>query len=125
MFHRIFELTSLCLMPVGLAWVLTVAGAVFLLVRRKLKLAAFLGCLAASFSILGGTPLPNALLRTLEKPYRAQEIDRLPKADAVIMLGGVLFNSPDRFGFNFTSMSDRVILALELIRQGKAPALVL
>ena len=76
--------------------------------------------------LVGSTGLPSALVRSLEEPYAGVDFRTVPPADAVVMLGGGI--EPARLeapGFHLNRAGDRVLMALELIRLGKAPVLVL
>lgn len=113
------------LQPLGLIW----AGALILGIRcvgrRKFGGAAWAFATAAFIHAIGGTPLGAWLLADLERPYVLPTRSVVP-ADAVVMLGGT--HSSTRFGwlpFNLADSGDRVLVALEMVRLGKAPALVL
>lgn len=118
------ELEAL-LSPLGLVWLfLLVVG-----IRSLLKAAwgmTFLGLgLAALLWVVGSTPLSWWLLASLEQPYAAIA-QSPPTADAVVMLGGTHdFTSHGVLRFNMGAGSSRVLTAIELMRTGKAPALVL
>ncbi len=65
------------------------------------------------------------LLASLERPYAGMRVDDLGRTDVVVMLGGVLLQSSnDPFGFDVNSSIDRVTTAIDLVRRGVAPALV-
>jgi uncharacterized SAM-binding protein YcdF (DUF218 family) len=75
--------------------------------------------------LVGATPLAEWLLARLERPYVAGS-RQVPMADAVVMLGGTHDYSPSTvLPFNLGSSGDRPLVALELMRQGRAPYLVL
>ena len=81
--------------------------------------------LATSLWVVGATPLSWWLLASLEQPYAAIA-QSPPTADAVVMLGGTHdFTKRGQLRFNMAETSNRVLTALELVRIGKAPALVL
>ena len=111
--------------PIGLVW-LTLIVLAALLWRKRLRLFAFAtSTLAAFIYIVGATDFPDALLRSLERPYLDVKIDTLPACDAVVMLGGGLVPSPDEVGgLHLTKAGDRIVATLEIIRLGKAPVLV-
>jgi len=74
---------------------------------------------------VGSTPLTEWLLERLERPYVAGS-RQVPMGDAVVMLGGTHDYSPSTvLPFNLGSSGDRSLVALELMRQGRAPNLVL
>jgi uncharacterized SAM-binding protein YcdF (DUF218 family) len=76
--------------------------------------------------LIGSTPLVNAIVARAERPQALGDINRLAEADVVVALGGGYYLSDnDMFGFSVTDGGSRVLTALELVRRGKAKALVL
>jgi uncharacterized SAM-binding protein YcdF (DUF218 family) len=62
----------------------------------------------------------------LERPYADVRLDELPSADAIVMLGGGSHPAlREAAGFRLTRAGDRLFMAVEFIRRGKAPVLVL
>jgi uncharacterized SAM-binding protein YcdF (DUF218 family) len=112
--------------PLGAIWLLMMLGVLWLLWRRQRRSAAWLGAPAILIFLIGSTPLVDALVAHAERPYAATNIDALPQADAVVALGGGYYLSDgDPLGFAIGSGGSRVLTALELVRRGKARALVL
>ncbi len=114
------------LAPVGFVWgALLVLTA--LLWRRKLRgFAAATGALAVFITIIGSTSVPGKLLGSLERPYAGVKIEDLQTADAVVLLGGGA--GPSRYevgGVHLSQAGDRLAMAAELMRLGKAPVLLL
>jgi uncharacterized SAM-binding protein YcdF (DUF218 family) len=73
----------------------------------------------------GATPLTGWLFTKLEQPYVVKDWDALPKADAVICLGGGLYpQSAEVLGITATDAVDRYLTAFDLIHSGKAENLV-
>jgi len=91
--------------------------------RRRTALICFgLSCVLWG---VGSTPLTPWLLAGLEKPYLAGS-RQAPLSDAVVMMGGSHnFSASTLLPFNLGDAGDRPLLALELMRQGRAPVLVL
>lgn len=113
------------LQPTGLLWVLLWVAVVVLFRRRQYRWSFLSLVLAAGLWGVGATPLPAKLLADLERPYVALARNP-PAADAVVMLGGTHDYSPRTLlPMNFGGSVDRVTTALELIRTGRARALVL
>ena len=111
--------------PIGLLWLALVVLAALLWRKRQRGFASASAALAAFIYIIGASALPDALVRSLERPYFGVKPDALPACDAVVMLGGGLDPSPDEIGeLHLTKAGDRIIAALEMIRLGKAPVLV-
>jgi uncharacterized SAM-binding protein YcdF (DUF218 family) len=117
---------ALLFQPLGLLWAVLILLFLRSLWKRKIFQAAAFAALVLFISIIGGTPFPDLLLRTLESPYYEQDWRRLPQADAVVLLGGVVSGSAsERRQFNANSNFDRVLTAIELVREKKAPVLVI
>ncbi len=113
------------LQPTGILWLLLWIATIVLFRRRQFRWSATAGALAVALWIIGATPLPAKLLADLERPY-VQFARNPPATDAVVMLGGTHDYSPRTLlPMNFGGSVDRVTTALELIRTGRAKALVL
>jgi uncharacterized SAM-binding protein YcdF (DUF218 family) len=112
--------------PIGLLWVALILLFLRCCWKRKIISGAIVALLIVFVSIVGGTPFSDTLLRTLEQPYYHQDWNALPKADAVVLLGGNLSGSAlEKEQFNASANFDRVLVALELLRDKKAPVLVI
>jgi len=112
--------------PLGAIWLVMVFGAFRLTWRRQWRGAAWLGVPAVLIFLIGSTPLVDAMVARAERPQARAEMDRLAEADVVVALGGGYYLSEnDMFGFSLTTGGSRVLTALELVRRGKAKALVL
>lgn len=110
--------------PVGLVWLALLLITFALWRRRHRAFAACTLALALFVWVIGGTQLSDILLRSLEEPFAGINLDELPAADAVILLGGGLQPSRYEAGqLHLSGAGDRVTMALELLRLGKAPAL--
>ena len=119
-----FSLEDL-LQPVGILWLAAILATPALLWRRQ-----FLGSFVALVLAVGvwavlGSPLPARLLADLERPY-AGSPRIAPVADAVVMLGGTHdYSTRSLLPLNLGDGVDRAVTAVELVRQGKARALIL
>lgn len=112
--------------PIGLTWLGLLALVVWLCIRKKRQLALVPTLAFVVITVIGNTPLTARMLAALERPYARKDWGALPVCDAVVMLGGT--HRPSRmdvFGFDLAAVGDRVITAAELVRQHKAPVLVL
>jgi len=113
------------LQPTGLLWLLLCGTAVGFFRSRQRVWGCWFGVAALLLWIVGATPLPAQLVASLERPYVAAARNP-PLADAVVMLGGTHDFAPRALvSVNFAASGDRVMTALELIRLGRAPALLL
>lgn len=111
---------------IALLWLVLVATGVWQLWRRRWRGALLPLAVAALIYGVGATPLTALLLASLERPYAGVKIELLPAADAVVMLGGMGGASPHEvFAFQFDAQTERVVTAVELVRQRKGKALVL
>lgn len=110
--------------PVGLLWFGLSALALLLVRRRRWGLAAGCGLLWTGVTAIGGTAFPDWLLRSLEQPYAGRQNADLPVCDAIVQLGGAVEPASGEAGnIHLTFAGDRILMALELARLGKAPVL--
>ena len=112
--------------PVGFLWALLLASILVALWRRNGWLFGVSLGLLMFLHIVAGTNLSRLLIGRLEAPYDPRRRPPLESADAVVMLGGTLDYGPrERLGVNVGEPADRILTAVELVREGKAPVLVL
>jgi len=117
---------SSALQPLALLWLAIVAAAARQALHGRFLRALGPALLAAAIWLVGATRLPLGLAAGLERPWAGFDVDRLPRADAIVMLGGELNGSANGvFGFDMGAAVDRAITAAEIARRGKAGALVL
>jgi uncharacterized SAM-binding protein YcdF (DUF218 family) len=112
--------------PIGLIWLALIALAVLLWRRGQRLPANIAGMLVAIIALIGGTDFAGWLLRGIEEPWKGLKIDQLPECDAALVLGGGV--EPSRYeagGIHLTQAGDRLLMGVEVVRQGKAPVLVL
>jgi len=124
--HYLTEQIIGLLEPAGLAWALLLIATIVFLRKRRWRESLATGAPMLILFAFGSTDLPGALLRTLERPYAGVKIDALPRADAIVLLGASAH--PARLevaGMHLTAAADRLVMALELSRLGKAPVLVI
>lgn len=110
--------------PIGLVWLALLALTVALWWKGQRTFASCTAALALFVQVIGGTDLPDALLRSLERLFAGVKIEELPRCDALILLGGGV--EPSRYEaarVHLSGAGDRVMMALELLRLGKAPVL--
>jgi uncharacterized SAM-binding protein YcdF (DUF218 family) len=112
--------------PVGFVWSGLLLLTALLLRERRFRLGGALGSLALLVWIVGATAVPHELLASLERPWVGVHRERLPEADAIVVLGGASTPSREEVGgLHFASGADRAVTALELGRLGKAKTLVI
>ena len=110
--------------PVGLIWAVMTVSA-FVLWRKKQRGSAFLCAMVSIFIYaIGALPLPEFLMARLERPFAGSKVAAAERADAVIVLGGVMnVSKHDSFGINFSPAADRIFTGMELLKRKKAGAM--
>lgn len=110
--------------PLGLVWMTLIGGAGYKFYRKEKRDAWILTGLVFFIWLIGSTSVPSVILASLEKPYAGLDIDGLPEADAVVMLGGGTSPSLNEVRrVNLNNFGDRMIMTHALLRRGKAPVL--
>ncbi|MCW5556025.1 MAG: YdcF family protein [Verrucomicrobiae bacterium] len=112
--------------PLALLWLGLCGSAAWLAWKRRWRAAAVVGSPAGILFLLGSLPWPEALVAAREAPYAERNVAPAPAADAVVMLGGIHDPSVhDPYGFALRAGSQRLVAAVQLVREGKGQALVL
>jgi uncharacterized SAM-binding protein YcdF (DUF218 family) len=85
-------------------------------------------CLLFSFAVLWLPSMPvvsDHLRASLEWRYPPVPIEDVPKADAIVVLGGAVEAAiPPRLGIDLGAAADRVLYAAQLYGAGKAPLII-
>jgi uncharacterized SAM-binding protein YcdF (DUF218 family) len=119
------NLVKQLLQPVAIVWLILIVMCVWQIYRHQYRWASINGLMVFGLFLFGCTPLSGYLLSTLEKPYVRENLDVLPEADVVVVLGGMVSGSSiEPTGFDVGSAADRILTGLELIRLGKARHLI-
>lgn len=116
------------LTPLGLTWLGLTWLALIVWRRRREKPPGRLLVYALWIMLTATcwTSMPERLLASMERPWARPKWDELPKADVMVVLGGGAGStSGELIGLDMSNASDRLMTAIELMRRGKAPALVL
>lgn len=110
------------LYPLGASLLLLIGG----LLGRRRRWGAPLSLAGLALLWLASMPLlSRQLVRILEERAVSLTPDPLPSADAVLVLGGGLVPPlPPRRRVEVSDAADRLLTGVDLIRQGKAPWLV-
>ncbi|MGI8426001.1 MAG: YdcF family protein [Actinomycetota bacterium] len=106
--------------PLSLSLLLTLLGAVF--VWRGQKRPAGLSLLCSLLVLwVPSTPAVSDYLRaSLERRHLPMALEKVPKADAIVVLGGVVGAAlPPRLTVDLSGASDRVLYAAQLYQAGK------
>jgi uncharacterized SAM-binding protein YcdF (DUF218 family) len=112
--------------PTGLAWAWLLVLTLLCALRRRWRTAAAVAVPMLILWVFGSTDVPGVLLRDLERPWAYLDLKTVPSCDAIVLLGGGA--EPARFeagGLHLSPAGDRVMMALELSKLGKAPAIVI
>ena len=105
--------------PVTVLWVVFIGLTIWHLCHRERRYAALHGSTVLGMFIIGSTPLPTALIGSLEKPYISQNFDGNLTADAVLVLGGFTGGGDEEpIGVDASGAFDRILLGVDLVRQG-------
>ena len=103
----------LLLVPLGL-----------LMRKRWPRLGASMSVIGLGWLLLWSLPVPSSILgRSLEQAFPQQAETELPKADAIVVLGGGV--SRNSWGIDLKSAADRVWFGARLYRAGRAPLVLL
>ena len=112
--------------PVALLWLGLIALTVVLARSRQRAAAVGAALLLLFVQVIGGTRVPVWMVARLERPFAGMQPEALPVCDAIVLLGGCVEPSANEVGdLHLTTAGDRVAMALELVRLGKAPVLCL
>jgi uncharacterized SAM-binding protein YcdF (DUF218 family) len=112
--------------PLALLWLGVCCSAAWLGWKRQWRNATLIASPAALLFLLGSLPWPESLVGAMEATYADRTVENAPTADTVVMLGGIHQPSEhDPFGFALGASAQRVVAAVELVRQSKAETLVL
>ena len=120
------EILEALVNPIGVVFALQLAGTIGFALKRKWAPTALCAVCAIILFTFGSTRLPDYLLASLERPYSAQQLEQIPKCDAVLMLGGISSRSfHDLLGFDAHEAFDRALTTVEIARLGKASTIIL
>ena len=126
MFVLIGKLLTPLASPLGTSFVLWVAGA---LIYWRWSRAWGLRCAVAGIALVllcSNFLVGEALLRSLEDDYPCREPAAYPRADAIVVLGGVTGPPiPPRTSVDVGAGFDRLLHGVRLLRADRAPLLVL
>ncbi len=111
--------------PLAIGMLLVLAGILFACWRRR---KTCIGLLVAAVAWLWFWSMPlvaDALGSSLEAEFGPEPIDKLPKADAIVILGGGMNAATNVCPYpNLCAAADRVWHAARLYKAGKAPLIV-
>ncbi len=111
------KLLPLLVLPPGICLLLAIAGLLFK--RRALWWLSMGSLWVLSLSFVG-----DALMRTIEAPYHRIPVERVRKAEAIVVLSGMLQQIEGAPLGELGEAADRFEGGLDLYETGKAPLLV-
>ena len=121
--HWISKLAIALVSPLGTGLLLAVCGLLLALPSRTRRVAQSLVLLGVAWLWFWSTPaISEALQARLEAEYPVTRAEDLPRADAIVVLGGAM--APPSPGMPYPdlgSAADRVWHAARVFRAGKAP----
>jgi uncharacterized SAM-binding protein YcdF (DUF218 family) len=123
---NIHRLATLLISPLGTAVLLWIPS-LALARRGYARVAAICGVAAVAWLWLWSTPAVSLwICMRLESQHPARRVSVLPRADAIVVLGGAVSPpTPPRSSVDLGSAADRVWYAARLYHAGKAPLIVL
>ena len=115
--HKILPLLA---SPLSLVIFFALIGIIF-----KKKIFSIIGLLLLVFCSL--PIISNKLIIFLEKDYQPVKISSIEKADAIVVLSGMLKHIKDgnNIKYEFDESVDRIIAGIDLFKNKKAPILIL
>ena len=125
MYVYLSKILPVFVMPIGVTLFLSLVA--FILLRKgKSGIAAGFLALAMIYLYAMATPyVGERLLGRVEANYPPVATDRVPEANCLILLGGVVeAPAPPRIDIEFNDSVDRVHKAAELFHAGKAPYVI-
>ena len=114
------KILPLIVSPMFLVMVLITWGIIF---RSRIA-----GILAVSILIICSLPIfSNKLITSLEKEYILSDASNAKTADAIVILSGMVrtINGKNGLSYEWAEASDRIFAGIELIKEKKAPIMIL
>jgi len=112
--------------PLGLLWAVLLAAVIWALLRRQWSFLGFAFVLLAWVQCTAGSNWVERLMGTLEAPYLPSRNPLPDRIDAVVVLGGSVDYAPqERLGFQAGQSINRILTAVDLVRERRVPVLVL
>ncbi len=119
------KLLTVFVLPLGAALVLGIVGLALSFTRWRNLARAALAIVVVGLWIAATPLFSHWIAAKLEGRYPPRPVDDMPKADAIVVLGGYLGQPlPPRVTSDLTDAADRVFEAARLYRAGKAPRIV-
>jgi uncharacterized SAM-binding protein YcdF (DUF218 family) len=89
---------------------------------KKISLFGLLVLIFCSLPIIS-----NKLIFYLEKDYNLQEVSNIGKADAIVVLSGMIstIKTKEKLSYEFSGAVDRILSGIDLFKENKSPLLIL
>jgi uncharacterized SAM-binding protein YcdF (DUF218 family) len=114
------KILPLLVSPLSIVLIIILIGTFF-----KSKKISLLGLLILIFCSL--PIISNKLIFYLEKDYSLQSVKDVTKADAIVVLSGMIstINSKEKLSYEFNDSIDRILSGIDLFKEDKASFLIL
>jgi uncharacterized SAM-binding protein YcdF (DUF218 family) len=114
------KILPLLISPLLFVLIIILIGTIF-----KSKKISLLGLLILIFCSL--PIVSNKLIFYLEKDYSIQDISTVSKADAIVVLSGMIevIKTNNNLDYEFNDSIDRILSGIDLFKENKAPLLIL
>ena len=114
------KILPLLISPLSIALIIILIGTFFK--SKKISLLGLLILIFCSVPIIS-----NKLIFYLEKDYSLQSVKDVAKADAIVVLSGMIstINSKEKLSYEFNDSIDRILSGIDLFKEDKASFLIL
>ena len=114
------KILPLLVSPLSIVLIIILIGTFF-----KSKKISLLGLLILTFCSV--PIISNKLIFYLEKDYSLQSVKDVTKADAIVVLSGMIstINSKEKLSYEFNDSIDRILSGIDLFKEDKASFLIL
>lgn len=125
MYVYLSKILPLFVMPVGVTLFLLLVAMLLLRGGKRRTGSVFVLLAFVNLWVMATPIVGESLYRRVESAYPPVTLDRVPNANCIILLGGVVESpAPPRVDIEFNDSVDRVHKAAELFHAGKAPYLI-
>ena len=114
------KILPLLVSPLSIVLIIILIGTFFK--SKKISLFGLLILIFCSVPIIS-----NKLIFYLEKDYSLQSVKDVTKADAIVVLSGMIstINSKEKLSYEFNDSIDRILSGIDLFKEDKASFLIL
>ena len=114
------KILPLLISPLLIVLIIILIGTIFK--SKKINLLGLLILIFCSLPIVS-----NKLIFYLEKDYSIQDISTVSKADAIVVLSGMIevIKTNNNLDYEFNDSIDRILSGIDLFKENKAPLLIL